>query len=732
MIRVLPLLLLLLGLLAPAGSQAKTLHFWQFWPEEWLRPELERFTEETGIEVKVERLTWSEGLNKILTSMAAGQAPDLIEIGSTWVAGLNEGLIPLQPGDLSESLNGWAPARYRGNLFAVPWTLSTGALYYNRTLLEAVGEAPPRTWADLLRASAKINALSPETYGYGVKTGSYSTWQKFLPFAWSNGARLLYPDGTLGLRSKEFIEALEYYKQLKDVGLFDDNTVVRKVFLDGGLGFMIEEPGQIERFNQENPNLRFGVIPLPPPYPGGASVGFAGGQMLAVTQNASDPEAAMKLIRFLTRPEVTEAITKRITTLFPAHKAAQDSSFYTEEHRELLVFLEVLRESTAPPSHPKWVSIQEVFSQELERTLYGLDSPEGAMEQAEREILRILDPAPRPPRPERDPWRLFWLSALGLGLFALAGWALKEWLAFRAALGPERARRARHLRYRRDTLVFLSPWLVVFFAFSLYPIIHSVYLSFTDYRATDSAPPAWVGLENYSRLMEDHYFLGSMGNSFLFVLGTVPVILLLAVVLAVVLNQNLRFKTFYRVSYFMPVVTSVMVIAALFVELYAPQGLLNDLMGLFDSKGRHWLKDPDWALPSIMIMNVWASFGFYCLMLLAGLQNIPEEYYEASSLEGAGTLRQFFTITLPLLKPTLLVAAVMDSILAFQVFGEVLLMTKGGPLRSSETAVYYLYDLAFHKREMGYASAAAYLIFLVLLLFTALQMGLLGSRKQGR
>lgn len=729
--RALPLFLALFWLWAPF-AQAKTLHFWQFWPEEWLKPELERFTEETGIEVKVERLTWSEGLNKILTSMAAGQAPEVIEIGSTWVAGLSEGLAPLEPGDLTNQLNGWAPARYQGAYYAVPWTLSTGALYYNKSLLAQVGEAPPQTWADLLRASAKIHALNEETYGFGVKTGSYSTWQKFLPFAWSNGARLMAPDGTLGLTSPEFIEALGYYKQLKEVGLFDDNTVVRKAFAEGGLGFMIEEPGQIQRFRQDYKELNFAVQPLPPTAKGGSSVGFAGGQMLAVTRSSENKAEALALIKFLTRPEVTEAITKRITTLFPAHRAAQQSDFYQQEHRELLVFLEVLKNSTAPPPHPRWVSIQEVFSLELERVLYGLDQPKTAMARAEEEIRTIINPAPRPERPESDPWRLFWLSALGVGLLALAGWAVKEWLRFHRALGPEKAQAARKLRYRRDTLVFLAPWLLVFFAFSLYPIVHSVYLSFTDYRATDLGPPAWVGLDNYSTLFDEPYFLGSMGNSFLFVLGTVPVILLLAVVLAVVLNQNLRFKTFYRVSYFMPVVTSVMVIAALFVELYAPQGLLNDLAGLFDSKGRHWLKDPNWALPSIMIMNVWASFGFYCLMLLAGLQNIPEEYYEASSLEGAGKLRQFFTITLPLLKPTLLVAAVMDSILAFQVFGEVLLMTKGGPLRTSETAVYYLYDLAFHKREMGLASAAAYLIFLVLLVFTALQMGLLGSRKAER
>lgn len=241
--------------------------------------------------------------------------------------------------------------------------------------------------------------------------------------------------------------------------------------------------------------------------------------------------------------------------------------------------------------------------------------------------------------------------------------------------------------------------------------------------------PVWVGLQNYIQLLNDHHFLNSIFNSVLFVVGTVPAILLISTVLAVVLNQKLKFRTFYRTSYFMPVITSIFVIATLFIELYAPTGVFNQILDIFGSSPKHWLKDIRWALPSIMIMNIWASFGFYTLMILAGLQNIPEEYYEASCLEGAGKIRQFFTITLPLLKPTILVAAIMDTILAFQVFGEVFIMTKGGPLRTTETAVYYIYNSGFHKQQMGYSSAAAYYVFFILMLFSGLQMYFFRKKK---
>ena len=184
----------------------------------------------------------------------------------------------------------------------------------------------------------------------------------------------------------------------------------------------------------------------------------------------------------------------------------------------------------------------------------------------------------------------------------------------------------------------------VFFLFSLFPITYSFYLSFTRFIASDTVAPAWLGLQNYTNLLSDHYFLNAIRNSLIFVVGTVPVTMVIAVMVAVLLNREIRFRSFYRVSYFMPVVTSLFVIATLFMELYAPTGIINWILESIGITGKHWLRDPDWALPSIMIMNIWASFGFYSLMLLAGLQSIPTEYYEASSLEGASKFRQFFKI----------------------------------------------------------------------------------------
>ncbi len=721
--------LLLWGGPAQAGE---VIRFWQFWPEDWLQEPLAQFEAETGHKVVLERLTWGDGFNKIVTALAAAEAPDIIELGSTWVAGFSGqgGIQPLEVEDLKPKLNLWRPTSFQGRTYAVPWTLSTGALFINQDLLEQTGLPPPTDWKQLKEVSEAMQGLGPGIKGFGLKTGSYTTWQKFLPFVWSNGANLL-EQGQPKPTDPAFLQALEFYASLVPSSLLDDNLMVRKAFAQGKLGMMLDEPGQIAQFLKERPELRILVMPQPKSPYTGKSIAFAGGQMLAVTKDAKNKEAAQALIRFLVRPEVVQQITQRITTLFPAYKGAALDPFYQQKHPELLVFLTALETATSPEAHPFWIAIQEAFSLQLERVLYGLATPKEAMDLALRDMLFGLNSNKPASASAIDPLTLPWGWILGtpLGL-----WVLITGLRMRRDWARSPLRRGyllRQWRYQWNTFLFLAPWLFVFLTFSLYPIAYSFFMSLTWYPAASNEVPLWVGWSNYMELLWDPHFLQAMKNSLIFVAGTVPVILMLALFLAVVLNGNLALRNFYRASYFMPVVASVMVIATLFFELYAPQGLLNGFLGMIGLGPVPWLKDPAWALSSVMLMNIWASFGFYALMLLAGLQAIPEEYYEASSLEGAGKLRQFFTITLPLLKPTLIVAAVMDVILAFQVFGEILLLTRGGPMRTSETAVYFLYETAFHKQRMGYGSAAAYYVFLVLLLFSLGQFWL-GREKKSK
>lgn len=377
-----------------SAFSAIKISFWQFWSEDWMKPVIMEFEKENpDIQVVLERLTWSDGQNKILTAMAANQAPDVIEIGSTWVAGFSNdgGLKEIQPKGLLQKLSNWQPAYYKGKYYAIPWTLSTQAMFYNKKLLQQAGfSEPPTNWKELLQQSQAIHNLGKNIYGYGLKTGTYTTWQKFLPFAWSNGARLINPDWkTTGVASSAFREAVVFYNGLRKYSLFDENIVVRKQFGEGRVGFMLEEPGTIKKLQKEFPKLQFAVSPLPYA-PTGKSLNFAGAQMLAITKNTKNQAAAEKLIRFLVKAENTKAITERITTLFPADKQSTKSEFYQKKNPELLIFLETLKTATSPQAHPRWTEIQEVFTEQLERVLFGKNIDE-ALKKAKKEIEFLLE-----------------------------------------------------------------------------------------------------------------------------------------------------------------------------------------------------------------------------------------------------------------------------------------------------------------------------------------------------
>ena len=283
----------------------------------------------------------------------------------------------------------------------------------------------------------------------------------------------------------------------------------------------------------------------------------------------------------------------------------------------------------------------------------------------------------------------------------------------------------RGLRQRSSILFFLSPWLVSFALFTLYPIVYSFYLSFTKYNPISGQAPRFIGFHNYLAIFSDDRFWLALKNTLFFVIGTIPVTTAIAVVLAVFLNERIKFRSFFRATYFMPAVTSIVVIATIFIYIYSPFGVLNSLLNLFGIQGRNWLLDFHFALPAIMVMDIWESFGYYTILFLAGLQSIPQELYEAAKIDGATGVQQFFRITIPLLRPTFIFVLVINTIRSFQVFSEIYVMTQGGPIGSTTTLVYYLYNMGFQKFHMGYASALAYVLFTIILIFSLLQMKVL-------
>lgn len=281
------------------------------------------------------------------------------------------------------------------------------------------------------------------------------------------------------------------------------------------------------------------------------------------------------------------------------------------------------------------------------------------------------------------------------------------------------------------TSILLLPWLITFGLFWLYPLLYAFYLSFTEY-STLGNTSVFIGTENYTRIFSDSLFWKALVNTSVFTFGTVPVTTCFALLLAVLVNSSkIKVKGFFRSAYFLPSVTSLVVIALIFSNLYAKSGYVNILLSLcgLPYPERGWLLEPNAALLGVMIMDVWISAGYYMVLFLAGIQAIPKDLYEAAYLSGASAWQQFKYITLPLIRPTLLFVVVINTIKSFQIFVEIYVMTKGGPLNATTTLVYMVYEHAFERADsMGYASALAFIIFALLLVFSLVQMKVLKAK----
>jgi len=289
-----------------------------------------------------------------------------------------------------------------------------------------------------------------------------------------------------------------------------------------------------------------------------------------------------------------------------------------------------------------------------------------------------------------------------------------------------RAAIKRHL----DGWAFSAPFVALFLAFWALPILASLVLSLTDFGLADLRDPfgaSFSGFDNYSKLIHDDLFWKAARNTAYFVVVGVPVTIVVGLAVAVGLNHAaLRLKGLFRVAYFLPVVTSIVAVAVIWRYLYNPDvGLINRLLDLVGISGPNWLGDPRLAMPSIIVLGVWRNFGFDVVVYLAALQAIDTALLEAARTDGASTWYTFRRVTLPLLRPATLFLTVITTIGYLQVFEEPFVMTKGGPLNSTLTVSQYVYKEGFNFFHLGYASAVAYTLMLVIALLAVIQFRLL-------
>lgn len=297
-----------------------------------------------------------------------------------------------------------------------------------------------------------------------------------------------------------------------------------------------------------------------------------------------------------------------------------------------------------------------------------------------------------------------------------------------AVPADERALRAKRRLRRRETraaLLFISPWIIGFFVFTAWPIIYSGYLSLTDYDVIND--PSFVGLANYERLFEDDKVRLALQNTFFFTLIQVPLYVIVSLALALLLNKAGRSAGFFRTAFFLPKMTPPVAVGILLLLLFNGQsGMINQALGWFGVDGPAWTTDPTWVKPGLILMSLW-SVGASVIILLAALRNVPQELYDSARVDGANWWQQTWRITVPMISGALFFIFIVNTIAGFQTFTEAYtaFFGSGNTTYSNDAALFYviyLFQQAFEFLHMGYASALAWLLFVIIMIFTAIQM----------
>lgn len=276
--------------------------------------------------------------------------------------------------------------------------------------------------------------------------------------------------------------------------------------------------------------------------------------------------------------------------------------------------------------------------------------------------------------------------------------------------------------YKKYTpYLFLLPAILVLLVFFFIPFFQTIGLSFFDY-SSSLYNPNFNGIDNYIKLFKEPIFYKVMFNTFIYLLIAVPFLVIFPLFIAILINQKIRGITLYKILIYFPVIISIVVAAIAFKWLYANEGILNYLLSFFNIQPVGWLVDTKWALFSVALVTIWKGIGYYMMIYLASLMSVPQDLYEAADIDGANFLQKHLTVTIPHIMPTIALVTTISTISAMKVFAEIYVMTKGGPLNSSKTIVYYIYERAFENLDLGYASAMAVVLLVIVMLFSLINI----------
>ena len=383
--------------------QEDTIKFWHFWSEpnqkQALLELIRKFEKENQCKIELTELSWNDGKTKIIAAFSSDAQPDIIELGSDWVAQFSSAnvLADLTNDSIDFELfldYSLLPAMWNDKYYAVPWIVDTRVMFYNKKLMQDAGltDIPPTTYSELIEYSNIINQPNNDIYGFGTNgQDPHRLYKKVLPIMWSNGGDILDASGNPRINSITNSEALNIYLKLSRCGIIETQRQLDSYFAHGKIGFVFSGAWLLEKIKNGNPNLNFGVATVPAITDKRSGISFLGAEYLSITQKSTKKELSLKLIKFLTAGENALFLAKKIPEAgFPANKKySNDTELLTDEYKK--VFADQLKYAKTTPVHPRWLDIEQCIEHRITSALYGEMDVYGALNTAQIEVLQILN-----------------------------------------------------------------------------------------------------------------------------------------------------------------------------------------------------------------------------------------------------------------------------------------------------------------------------------------------------
>jgi ABC-type sugar transport system permease subunit/ABC-type glycerol-3-phosphate transport system substrate-binding protein len=683
--------------------------------------------------IRIEMVPTSSYEEKIKTALAGGVGPDIMAVDGPLIAfyAYQGALIPLDRYYTPENLADFIAATreeitWDGHVWTGPLNNSSIAVYYHTAMFERAGIVPPReaaeawTWEAFARnVQTVVRANRGVLWGlqFGVGINEFAAYAE-MPWLWQAGGQVMRPDGMQAAGYLDGPASVRGLTIFQDLFLKHRIVPVEEItegFESGKCATRISGPWSIGFFKDVYPHLDYGIMPLPRDI---HQVTPCGSWHMAITSQSRHPDEAWLFIDWMTGVEGARRwylATRNLPARHSTYAAIAELNEYP-----MKIFADQVRYTARPrPVTPVYPVVTDAVAQAFQSAAYS-ESPQQMLSRAAARIdeavayERIVLEGRRLPRS--------FLLAASLLVLLLAG----------AAVLALKRRIARPLRAygRREALWgygLIAPAVCGIALFVVIPMGVALYLSFHHpfmFRPDD--PMAFVGLANYRQLLHDPLFWKSLFNSAYFAVVVVPVQTAAALGLALLIREKIKGTAFFRSAFFIPVVTSMVVVAVIWRLLYnVDAGVFNGFLVQAGLPKQLFLASTTQAMPSVMAMGIWKSCGFFMLIFLAGLQAIPEELYEAATVDGAGWWHRFRHITLPMLSQPMLFVVVVTTMDAMKLFAPIFIMTNGGPLHSTTVIVYYIYKAMFLFLKVGYASAMAFVLFGLILTLTLIQMRLL-------